>query len=247
LKRFVVTLAAAALVGLAATPAQAASIRITPTGWAPDDYQNAGYPVDPAIIGSDGFRLTYWGAAGETLVNPVMLILAVPEGSPAPLTPVPDNSGEPDAVVSVASTSYYGANSWDTSTGKVLSPFNSTSTKNVYDFIGFKPSGNSSENYANWNKTTGLTGWNLFVYTVEFTPQLGKNDYVEFATSLPVGSFVIGYGCTSTVNGACSGTGNTQSTPFTFAGAVGVPEPASVTLMLSGLGMALARARRRRA
>jgi hypothetical protein len=174
-----------------------------------------------------------------------MLILAVPEGTGAPLMPEALPGGDATATVSVTSTQY-GANSWDPITGAIASPYNSSSTSNVYDFIGFKPSGVSSENYANWTGATGLTSWNLFVYTVYFDPLLNKKDYVEFTTSLPVGSFVIGYGCSSTGT-TCSGTqGDTQSTPFTFAGTVGVPEPASVTLMLSGIGMAIARARRRR-
>ena len=240
LKRILVTAAMSALVALSATPAHASGIRITALGSAPDD---PGLQTDPAIIGSDGFRLTYW-TSNETLLNPLMLILAVPEGTGDPLMPEPIVvANQPTADVTVTSTQY-GASSWDPITGAMATPYNSTSPSNVYDFIGFKPSGVSSENYANWTGATGLTSWNLFVYTVYFDPLLNKKDYVEFTTSLPVGSFVIGYGCSST-GSTCSGTqGDTQSTPFTFAGNVAVPEPASVLLMLTGIGIALARARR---
>src|SRR4249919_1807164 len=79
LKRILVTAAMTALVGLAATPAHAALIRVTPTGLTPAEYEAAGFPLDPAIIGGDGFRLTYWGGGQDTLVNPVMLVFAIPD------------------------------------------------------------------------------------------------------------------------------------------------------------------------
>jgi len=256
LKRFVLTLVTAALVALVATPAHAALIRLTPTGFTPAQYEAAGFPTDPAIIGSDGFRLTYWGNGGEDLANPVMLIVALPTATTAPALTVGDTSGVTTVNgkaegenVTAGGTNIYGGN-WDPSTGAVANPFNSTIKGSVYDFIGFTPSGNSSESYANWNKATGITSWNLFVYSLSFNPTMTQGDYVEFATSLPIGSFVVGYGCEAlTTSGQnCSGRGTTESTPFTFAGNVAqVPEPASVTLMLSGIGMAFARARRRRA
>lgn len=253
LKRILVTAAMSALVTLAATPAHAALIRLTPTGFTPAEYEAAGFPTDPAIIGEDGFRLTYWGNGGEDLANPVMLIIALPEGTTAPTLTVGDASGITSVNgategqnVTAGGTNIYGG-TWDTSTGAVAQAFDSTSTGSVYDFIGFTPSGNSSESYVNWNGATGITSWNLFVYSLTFAPTMTQGDYVEFATSLPIGSFVVGYGCEALSSSGlnCSGKGTTESTPFTFAGNVAVPEPASVTLMLSGIGIALARARRR--
>ena len=234
-----------ALVGLAATPAHAALIRITPTGFTPAEYEAAGYPTDPAIIGSDGFRLTYWGNGDDTLVNPVMLVFGVPDGTTAPSLTVGTTSGFTNVSADLGDTQTRYGGTWDTTTG-AAGTFSSTSTGSVYDYIGFTPSGNSSENYANWNGATGITSWNLFVYAITFNPLMSQGDYVEFATSLPVGSYVIGYGCEalSTVTKLCSGKGSTESTPFTFAGNVAVPEPASVMLMLTGIGIALARARR---
>ena len=122
----------------------------------------------------------------------------------------------------------YGGN-WDSSSG-----FDGTFTssgKKVYDFLGL-PNGSDSQNYANWSGATGLTSWNLFVYVVSFTGTMNHGDYVEFASSLPAGAYVIGYGCEATNGGGlCAGSGNTESTPFTFAGLVKVPEPGTLALM----------------
>jgi len=240
-----------AFVALAAAPAQAALIRVTPTGFTPAEYEAAGFPTDPAIIGGDGFRLTYWGGGNDTLVNPVMLILATPTGTTAPALTVTNQAGFTNVGVDLGDSQVrYGApaGAWNTTTG-AAGTFSSSDSGSVYSKIGFNPAGSASENYANWNGATGITSWNLFVYAITFNPLMSQGDYVEFATSLPVGSYVVGYGCESlnTAGTKCGGSGNTESTPFTFAGNVAVPEPASVTLMLSGVGMALARARRRRA
>jgi hypothetical protein len=247
LKRILATAAMSALVTLAATPAHAALIRITPTGFTPAEYEAAGFPTDPAIIDGDGFRLTYWGGGGDTLVNPVMLILATPTGTTAPALTVGDTSGFTNVAVNLGDTQTRYGGTWNTTTG-AAGTFSSADSGSVYSKIGFTPSGSASENYANWNGATGITSWNLFVYAITFNPTMSQGDYVEFATSLPIGSYVVGYGCEALSSGGlCSTSGTTESTPFTFAGNVAVPEPASVTLMLSGVGLALARARRRRA
>jgi hypothetical protein len=241
-----------ALVTLAATPAHAALIRITPTGLTPGEYNDLGLPTDPAIIDGTGFRLTYWGGGDDTLVNPVMLILATPTGTgaTAPDLSVSNTAGFTNVGVDPGDSQMrYGAptGAWNTTTG-AAGTFSSTDSGSVYSKIGFTPSGSASENYANWNGATGITSWNLFVYAITFSPKMAQGDYVEFATSLHIGSYVVGYGCEAlNSSGRCSNSGSTESTPFTFAGNVAVPEPASVALMLSGIGMAIARARRRRA
>jgi hypothetical protein len=72
-------------------------------------------------------------------------------------------------------------------------------------------------------------------YQLYFAPEFGRGDFVEFSTSLnlPEGSYVIGYG----LNPPKNGTQAVQATPFTFAGRVSVPEPATLTLLIPALGL----------
>jgi hypothetical protein len=194
-------------------------------------------PTSPVPIGANGFRLSFHGGGTQTLVNPVMLIFGIPNAAVAPAVTTGSMSGGFTSVgVDLGDTqsSRYGG-SWNSTTG-FAGNFNNTTNPKVYEFIGF-PKGSDSENYTNWSGATGISSWNLFVYALTFSPtQMQRGDYVEFATSLPVGSFVIGYGCEQlAAGGNCKNAGATDSTPFTFSGLVTqVPEPASLTLL--GLG-----------
>jgi hypothetical protein len=236
-----------ALMTLAATPAHAALIRITPTGLTPAEYEAAGLPTDPAIIDGDGFRLTYWGGGNDTLVNPVMLILAIPTGTTAPDLTVGTTSGFTNVAVDLGDTKTRYGGTWDINTG-VAGTFSSSDSGSVYSKIGFTPTGSASENYANWNGATNITSWNLFVYAITFNPLMSQGDYVEFSTALQTGSYVVGYGCEAlNRQGLCSGSGNTESTPFTFAGNVSpVPEPGTLVLLGTGVAWGAAKMRRRR-
>src|SRR4051812_24835506 len=106
------------VVALAATPAYADLIRVTPTGFTPAQYEAAGFPTDPAIIGGDGFRLTYWGGGKDTLADPVMLVFAIPDGQAAPLVTPVQASGITlgNVGVGIATQTEYGGN-WNTTTG----------------------------------------------------------------------------------------------------------------------------------
>jgi hypothetical protein len=244
--------AAISFVVLFAAPARAELIRITPQGMTPAEYQAAGLPLDPAIIASTGFRLTYWGGGQDYLLNPVEIIIGVPgSGDIGGPTLTPGASGGvtmPVATVTPGGANQYGGE-WNVSSG-YAGTFNASSNPStVYDFIGFTPPGSNSQSYTNWSTQSGLTSWSLYVYSVTFTPEMmNHGDWAEFTTNLPTGSYVIGYGQTSaTKNNPSTG----ESTPFTFAGLVQtVPEPSSLVLNLSGAGLVLgfaAVARRRKA
>jgi hypothetical protein len=224
-----------------ASPAFAgALLRITPTGVTVSE-QDATGQTSPVPIDGDGFRLTYHseGNTGDDIVDPLVLILATPLG----LSGAPSltwSTGDPYSPPATPT------NNVDVDFGyKESDPYNQTNaggngTQSVYSFLGLNY-GNSSEKWVNWNTASGVAAWDLWVYYITFTPDLERGDWVEFATSLPVGSFVVGYGCTDGVldyTTGCEAKGDTQSTPFTFSGmVVKTPEPTSVFLLSFGLVM----------
>lgn len=267
-KRILIGFWTVLLSAAAVTNARAELIRITPLGLPSPGYEEAGYEVSPVLIGGDGFRVTFNSGTfspTKTLLDPVLLIIGVPDTSvlPASTPSLTFSTSNPAYTVGISHGTdtngdgevVYGG-SWNTSTGYVNNVFDALDHPNsVYELIGLTPDGSDSQNYPNWSGNTGLSSWDLFVFVLEFTPDFQKGGWAEFGTNLPVGSYVVGYGCTrfdstSDPNAPlCKTSGTTQSTPFTFAGLV-VSEPSVSALMLPALGLffgALRTSRRRRA
>ena len=226
--------------------AQASLIRITPQGVSPAN-QTVTHPVP---ISTGGFRLTYHSNGNlDPLLDPLVLIFGVNGGTgSAPALSAGSSSGIA-ATITVGGANPYGGN-WNTSTGFGGGFDASAGSTDVYSFLGLK-NGSNSESYVNWNGATGVSSWNLFVYTIAFNPNMNTGDWVEFNTNLPGNSMVVGYGCSELAKkaGACGNGNATQSTPFTFAGrTTQVPEPTSLLLISGALaGMGILRRRQKKA
>jgi hypothetical protein len=247
-RRLLVVLVALVIL-LVSAPAHAELLRITPLGFSPAGYLGQ---TDPVLIGPEGFRLTYHsqGGGNNPWVNPVELVLGIPDLLVAPVLTVSSSPGLGVSIDLGGTSTMYGG-TWDTTTG-FAGTFTGSPISKIYDFIGFDPKGSASQNFSNWGGYSGLNSWNLFVYALTFTPRMQPNQYAEFSVvgGLPAGTFVIGYGQEEVKKGTCGNPSCAQSTPFTFAGYVPettqqVPEPVSSVMLASGLGLLFLKLRRR--
>jgi hypothetical protein len=228
---------------LTALPAHADNIRFTPPGISWSDWDACGLCfVDPVPIPGTGFRLTYHGGGDKELVDPVHLIIGVPQGAASPT--VAWDATAPDGFTNVTVGPRVFEGTW------------SGAPNFVYDFLG-DPFGNNSQNYPNWTATGdgpywhdagGTTAWDIYVFPLVFAAAMnnGGPDWAEFTADLVPYSYLIGYACIDG-NKACENGGGTESTPFTGAGFVttSVPEPSSLLLLGVGIGVAAATRRRR--
>jgi hypothetical protein len=251
--RRVVVVALFLFVGIfMASPAQADLMFISPLGEEPGLCVDEGgtSPCSPSLIGSDGFRLTYHGnGAQQTVEDPVLLILGIPTGTVVPVLTIDDVEGSATGVLLQAGVPTELGGNWDASgyAGTFTQAGNLRSgapNPEVYEFIGLTPGTNStgatnSNNWVNWSGATGLSSWDLYVWTITFTPDFNaKNpDWIDIAGQFADGTYAIAYSCETINNDGTCSQNNVQSTPFTRAGLVQTPEPASVLLLLPGLAL----------
>jgi len=213
----------------------------------------AGCGGDPNSIPPTTLSIFENGNGQPPLVSPLLMIVGIPNFA---------GSAPGIASISAGTGLLGGANlfggSWNPTTGLATNnggSFTGAFNGSVYQFIGLAPPASASESFTNWSGAdlarNGITatGFAIFVYTLSNTSGTtltgGTGISLSFTSGLPVGSFVVAYGCSATTGSVCSGTGTTFGTPFTNAG-VTVPEPSTLALLAFGIfGLAvLARHRR---
>lgn len=196
---------------------------------------------DPNIITSPS-NMSVGILGNHTLVNPLLIIVGVPNGGPAPDVKFGATTYEQGG------TQVWGLNS--TAAAGTAVSFTSSSS-DVCATLGLnnghtKGSGSdcSSESFVNWTTHAGVlpvdqhsTSFSLYVFELPVS-LTGKNPIKISLTDTTTGSFVMGYGCeiASVSNGQCTPVGNVGSTPFTTVGLIeSAPEPGTFALFGAGL------------
>jgi hypothetical protein len=180
-----------------------------------------GNTLDPVQIGTAlNVTVTNVSNGADNLTTPWILILGIPNVTTtnAKITAINGNGSASNQV-----------------TGSFVTTM--SSGQEAYARLSLDAGTNNSNSFTNWSgadsNVNGITAtsFGLFEYKIPVTLAGGGTDTLTF-NQLPVGTFIIAYGTTST---------KIYDTPFTEAGlSTGstspVPEPSSLALALAGLG-----------
>ena len=210
----------------------------------------------PNLVGSGSTLDLYQTSGGKSLVDPTLLILAVPND------PAGTGHGMQQTAGSVTALNYFGSYTpFPGATGPstpVTFAFGSTadgvmksstgfagdltSGNDVYGFLGIGASVTNSDSFTNFTDPTfnipavDKTATNFGIYVFQLNTGLGAQELININdASLPIGTYILGFGLDSM--------GQPDSTPHTEAGDTSttvvlqdVPEPSA--LALSGTALA---------
>lgn len=186
------------------------------------------------------------GPKTDALTDPVLLMIGVPNVGGA--------FAAPGVTLSTGSGSLGGTPvsglSWNSSTGWAGTMTSGGPITDAYQALGLSDpatTAGNSESFVNWaaadSSVLGINANNfgVYVYQLDNTGLLGHPSTVDitFGSDLPVGTFVVAYGCDSdsgTWSSPCGSGGTIYSTPFTQAG-LSVPEPANLSWLACFCGI----------
>ncbi len=193
------------------------------------------------------------GGAGGNLVQPLLLILGVPNNGGSsifgsnPITGVTFINPYPGGVSTVGTSAFATAGTFGLKAALSAGYFGNMTAGEVYSFLTLTGPVNNSNSFTNWSgadlSIAGITATNFGIYVFALSGPAGANlgpmglvNVLFSSGALPKGTFVVAYGQNSG--------GTPFAVPFTEAGLV-IPEPGSMALFGTGL-LVLGGALRRR-